>query len=195
MGMHLTVIYFGILTIILLAVVFRFVAEEWRIKKRWVFLLIFVFVNIFSFITDMVVIKLKKNSEGLKTISYNFEKSKMEYELKDMNYTKFNAEIEMTNYGNESKQFYMTIDELRYEKDGFNGIEVLRPEGNRTVFDLEGNKTMVFKINLDEYKISGGRVSRNGGGSGPIKDIVLTDENNNKIRLDKNNFFGTELNE
>lgn len=195
MGTHLAPIYFGIITIILLAIVFRFVAEEWKIKKRWVFLLIYVFVNIFSYLTDVSVIKLKKNSHGLRAISYNSEKSKMEYQLKDMNYTKFNAEIEMTNYGNESKKFYMTIDDLRYGKDGFNGIEVLTKEGNRAVFELEGNETMVFRINLNDYKISGGRATQNGGGSSTIKDIILTDENNNKIRLDKNNFFGTVLNE
>lgn len=195
MGMHWTVIYFGILTITLLAVVSRFVAEEWKIKKRWVFLLVIVFISLFSFITDTAVIKLKKNSDGLRTISFNLEKSKMEYESRDMKYTKFNGEIEMTNYGNESKQFYMTINDFRYEKEGFNGIDVLTKEGNRARFELEGNETRGFRINLDECKISGGRVSENGGGSGPIKDIILTDENNNKIRLDKNNFFGTELNE
>lgn len=195
MGTHWTVFYFGILTIILLALTFRFVADEWKIKKRWVFLLIFVFVNIFSYLTDAAVIKLKKNSDGLKTISYNSEKSKIEYLSKDMNYIKYNAEIEMTNYGNESKQFYMTIDDLRYEKDGFNGIDVLTNDGNRAVFELEGNETMVFRINLNDYKISGGRATQNGGGSSNIKDIIITDENNNKIRLDKNNFFGTVLNE
>lgn len=195
MGTHWTVFYFGILTIILLALVFRFVADEWKIKKRWVFFLIFVFVNIFSYLTDATVIKLKKNSDGLKTISYNSEKSKIEYLSKDMNYTKYNAEIEMTNYGNESKQFYMTIDDLRYEKDGFNGIDVLTKDGNRAVFELEGNETMVFRINLNDYKISGGRATQNGGGSSNVKDIIITDEKNNKIRLDKNNFFGTVLKE
>lgn len=195
MGTHLTAIYFGILTLILMALVFRFVADEWKIKKRWVFLLIFLFVYIFSYITDAAVIKIKKNSDGLKTISYNYEKSKIEYQSRDMNYTKFNAEIEMTNYGNERKQFYIKINDLHNKEDGLNGIDVLTKDGNKAVFELEGNETMIFSINLNDYKISGGRASKNGGGSVTIKDLVLTDENNNKIRLDKNNFFGTELNE
>ncbi|WP_160687722.1 hypothetical protein [Clostridium sp. C2-6-12] len=194
-GTHLAVIYFGILTIVLLALVFRFVADEWKIKKRWVFILIFVFVNIFNYITDATVIKLKKNSDGLRTIGYNFEKSKIEYQSKDMSYTKFNSEIEMTNYGNERKQFYMIINDFDYKEDGLNGIDVLTRGGEKAVFELEGNETMVFRINLNDYKISGGRVSQNGGGSDTVKDLVLTDENNNKIRLDKNNFLGTVLNE
>lgn len=194
-GMHFTAIYFGILTIILLAVVFRFVAEEWKIKKRWVFLLIIVFINLFSFITDAAVRNIKKNSDGLRTIGLNSENSKMEYKLKDMKYVKFNAEIELVNYGNESKQFNMKINDLAYKEDGLDGIDVFTKDGNKEVFELEGNETMVFRINLDDYKILGGRVVQNGGGSGPIKDIVLTDENNNKVRLDKNNFFGIELNE
>lgn len=194
-GMHFTVIYFGILTIILLAVVFRFVAEEWKIKKRWVFLLVIVFINLFNFITDAAVRNIKKNSDGLRTIGFNLENSKMEYQSKDMKYTKFNAEIELINYGNESKQFYMKINDLDNKEDGLNGIDVFTKDGNKAVFELEGNETMVFRINLDEYKILGGRVVRNGGGSESINDIILTDENNNKVILDRNNFFGIELNE
>ena len=193
--MHFTVIYFGILTIILLAVVFRFVAEEWKIKKRWVFLLVIVFINLFNFITDAAVRNIKKNSDGLRTIGFNLENSKMEYQSKDMKYTKFNAEIELINYGNESKQFYMKINDLDNKEDGLNGIEVFTKDGNKAVFELEGNETMVFRINLDEYKILGGQVVRNGGGSESISDIILTDENNNKVILDRNNFFGIELNE
>lgn len=195
MGMHWTVIYFGILTIILLAVVFRFVAEEWKIKKRWVFLLVIVFINLFSFITDAAVRNIKKNSDGLRTIGFNSENSKMEYQSKDMKYVKFNAEMELVNYGNESKQFYMKINDLDHKEDGLNGIDIFTKDGNNAVFELEGNETMVFRINLDDYKILGGRVVQNGGGSESIRDIILTDENNNKIRLDKNNFFGIELNE
>ena len=119
----------------------------------------------------------------------------MKYQSKYMEYTKFNAEIELVNYGNESKQFYMKINDLNNKEDGLNGIDVFTKDGNKAFFELEGNETRVFRINLDEYKMSGGRVSQNGGGSGPIKDIILTDENNNKVRLDKNNFFGIELTE
>lgn len=157
--------------------------------------MIIVFINLFSFITDAAVRNIKKNSDGLRTIGLNLENSKMEYKSKDMKYVKFNAEIELVNYGNESKQFYMKINDLAYKEDGLDGIDVFTKDGNKAVFELEGNETMVFRINLDDYKILGGRVVHNGGGSGPIKDIVLTDENNNKVRLDKNNFFGIEFNE
>lgn len=195
MGMHLTAIYFWIFTSILLALVFRFVAEEWKIKKRWVFLLVIVFLNLFSFITDAAVINIKKNSDGLRSIGLNLENSKMEYQSKDMKYTTFNGEIELTNYGNQSKKFYMKINDLHNKEDGLNGVEVFKKDGNKAVFELEGNETMIFRINLEDYKILGGRVLQNGGGSESIRDIILTDENNNKIRLGKNNFFGIELTE
>lgn len=194
-GMHLTVIYFGLLTIILLYVVLKFAVEKWRIRKRWFLLLVIVFINLFSFITDATVRNIKKNSNGLRTIGFNSENSKMEYQSKDMEYTKFNAEIELVNYGNESKEFYITINDFGYREDRPNGIDVCTKDGEKAVFELEGNENEVFRINLDEYKILGVRASRNGGGSGYIKDIILTDENNNKVRLDKNNFFGIELNE
>ena len=194
-GMHLTVIYFGILTIILLYVVLNYTVEKCGIRKRWVLLLVIIFISMFSFITNATAKNIKKNSNGLRTIGFNSENSKMEYQSKDMKYTKFNAEIELVNYGNESKKFYMTINDFGYREDGFNGIDVCTKDGKKAVFELEGNENEVFRINLDEYKILGVGASRNGGGSGYIKDIILTDENNNKVRLDKNNFFGIELNE
>lgn len=192
-GMHLTVIYFGILTIILLYVVLNYTVEKCGIRKRWVLLLVIIFISMFSFITNATAKNIKKNSNGLRTIGFNSENSKMEYQSKDMKYTKFNAEIELVNYGDESKEFSMTIDDLDYRKDRFKDIDIFTKDGEKAVFKLEGNETEIFRINLDEYKILGGRVSQNGGGKGIIKDIILTDENNNKIRLDKNNFFGIEL--
>ena len=194
-GMHLTVIYFGILTIVLLYVVLNFAVGKCGIRKRWVLLLVIVFINMFSFITNGVAKNIKRNSDGLGTIGLNSENSKMEYKSKDMQYTKFNAEIELVNYGDESKEFSMTIDDLYYKEDGIKDIDIFTKDGKKTVFKLEGNETEIFRINLDEYKILGGRVSQNGGGNGVIEDIILTDENNNKIKLDKNNFFGVELSE
>lgn len=155
-GMHLTVIYFGVLTIILLYVVLKFAVEEWGIRKRWVLLLVIVFINLFSFINDATVRNIKKNSNGLRTIGFNAENSKIEYQSKDMKYVKFNAEIEIVNYGNESKEFYMTINDLDYREDGLNGIDICTKDGKKAIFELEGNENEVFKINLDEYKILGG---------------------------------------
>lgn len=194
-GMHLTVIYFGILTIILLYVVLSFSVEKCGIRKIWVLFLVIIFINIFSFITDNISRNIKKNSYGLRTIGFNSENSKMEYQSKDMKYTKFNAEIELVNYGNDSKEFSMTIDGVNYREDGVKGIDVFTKDGKKAVFELEGNETESFRIDLDQYELSGGRVYQNGGGNGTIKDIILTDEDNNKIRLDKNNFFGIEINE
>jgi len=108
----LTVIYFGVLTLILLYVVLKLAIEKLEIRKRWALLLVIVFINLFSFITDAKVRNIKKNSNGLRTIGFISENSKMEYQSKDMKYTKFNAEIELINYGNESKKFYITINDL-----------------------------------------------------------------------------------
>ena len=72
-GMHLTVIYFGILTIILLYVVLKYTVEKCGIRKRWVLLLVIVFINMFSFITNATAKNIKKNSNGLRTIGFNSE--------------------------------------------------------------------------------------------------------------------------
>lgn len=192
-GMHLTFIYFGILTIVLLVIVLDFSAEKCGIRKRWVLLLVIVFINMFSFTTNAIAKNIKKNSNGLLTIGFNSKNSKIEYQSKDMKYTEFNAEIEMVNYGNESKEFYITLVAPDYEKEGFEDIDISTKDGNKAVFELDGNETRTFNINLDEYAISGGRLAKNGGGKCTIQDIILTDENDNKIRLDENNFFGVKL--
>ncbi len=194
-GTHLTFIYFGILTIVLLVIVLDFSVEKCGIRKRWVLLLVIVFINMFSFTTNAIAKNIKKNSNGLLTIGFNSKNSKMEYKSKDMKYTEFNAEIEMVNYGNESKEFYLTIDNPAHREEDVKSINVFTKDGNKAVFELEGNETKTFKINLNEYEISGGRLAKNGGGKGTIQDIILTDENDNKIRLDENNFFGVKLSE
>jgi len=97
--------------------------------------------------------------------------------------------------GDESKEFYLTIDSPTYRKEGIQNINIFTKDGNKAVFELEGNETTTFKINLNEYKISGGRLTQNGNGEGTIQEVILTDEKDNKIRLDNNNFFGVDISE
>jgi len=112
-GIHYTTLYFGILTILWLYIVLKFAIEKWGMKKRWVILLFFVFINMFTFTIDVTAKNIKKNSDGLLTVGFNSQNSRIEYKSKGREYTDFDAEIELTNYSDESKRFYITIDYLR----------------------------------------------------------------------------------
>ena len=65
-GMHLTVIYFGILTIILLYVVLNFTVGKCRIRKIWTFLLVIIFVcfdkyGSFTLSHEIIIVERKKS--------------------------------------------------------------------------------------------------------------------------------------
>lgn len=190
-GIHLTIFYFSILVILGLYLVRKYVIDGLGIRTRNVIFLFIAFITIFSLVTNAAVISIKKHSNGLLSVGYNSRNSKMDYKSEVMKYTEFNAEIQMTNYGNKSKEFYLTIDSPFYRKEGIKHIDIFTKDGNRAIFRLNADETKTLKINLDEYVIKGGRLSLNG--SGIIDEIILTDMQGNIIRLDDNNFFGIEI--
>lgn len=192
-GVHLTIFYFSILVILGLYLVRKYVIDGLGIRTRNVVFLFIAFITIFSLITNAAVISIKKHSNGLLSVGYNSRNSKMDYKSETMKYTEFNAEIQMTNYGNRSKEFYLTIDSSFYRKEGIEHIDIFTKDGNRAIFRLNADETKTLKINLDEYMIKGGRLSLNGSGSGIIDEIILTDMQGKAVRLDGNNFFGIEI--
>lgn len=195
-GTHLTVFYFSILVVLGLYLVRKYAVYGLGIRTRNVLFLFIAFVIIFSLVTNITARNIKKYSEGLLSLGYNSKNSKMKYKSESMEYTEFNAEIQMINYGNQSKEFYITIDSPFYRKEGTEHIDIFNKDGNRATFRLNGNETKTFKINLDEYNIKGGRLSLNGigGGSGVIEELILTNVNGDSIRLDDDNFGEIEIN-
>lgn len=193
-GTHLTIFYFGTLTILGLYLVRKYVIEEWGMRTRNVIILFIVLITVFTSVTNFTARSVKKYSDGLLSVGYNSENSRMSYRSKEMEYTEFNAEIEMMNYGDESKEFNLVIVSPFYREEGTEHIDIFTKDKNKAIFRLDGNETKTFKINLNEYKISGGRLSLNGGGSGLIQDIILTDAQGKAIRLGENNFFGIQIN-
>ncbi|MFT5874857.1 MAG: hypothetical protein ACI8WT_003836 [Clostridium sp.] len=193
-GAHLTVFYFSALAIIGLFLVRKYAMDGLGIRTRNLLFSFIAFITIFSLLTNITAINVKKYSDGLLSIGFNSNNSKMEYKSESMEYTEFNAQIEMKNYGNESKEFYLAIDNPFYREESTEHIDIFTKEGSKATFRLNGNETRTFEINLDEYKIKGGRLSINGGSNGIIEEIFLTNAQGNAISLESNNFFGIEMN-
>lgn len=192
-GMHLTVIYFGILFIISLFLVGKYAIDGLKIRRRSILLIFIVLMTVFSLVTGMAARSIKSNSAGLLAIGYNASGSSMNYRTQDNKFVEFTAEFQLTNYSNEKKTFYLSIDSPFYREDEIEEISFYTFDGKRANFELEGNETKFFSLTLDSYNVVGGREFQNGSLSGIIQEIVLTDDVGNKVRLDGENFYGVEL--
>ncbi|WFD09801.1 hypothetical protein [Tepidibacter hydrothermalis] len=190
-GNHLTIIYFGILFMIFLHLVGKYVIDGLGIRIRSVFLIFVVLVTVFYSITGITAKNIKKNSSGLLAIGYNPAHSSMNYRYEDNKFVEFIAEFELTNYSDEKKTFYLSIDSPFYREDGIDPISFYTFDGDRAVFELEGNETKLFLLSLDNYNVIWNRNFGSGGGT--VQQLVLTSDKGNKVRLDNKNFFGFEL--
>ena len=193
-GIHLTVIYFGILFLIGLFLVEKYAIDGLNIKRKSVFIIFVAFMVVFSSITGITARDIKKNSSGLLTIGYNSSGSSMNYRSEDSKFVEFTAEFELTNYSNEKKTFYLSIDNPYYSEDAIEEISFYTLDGKRAIFELGSNETKSFSLSLDNYNLVGGRGFQNRSGNGIVEEIVLTNYMGNKVRLNNNNFFGIELN-
>lgn len=192
-GTHLTIFYFGILTIIGLFQIHKYAIDELGIRKRYVLILCIAFITILNSATSISVRSVKKHSDHLLSIGCNYKNSKMSFASKDTEFTQFKADIEMMNYSDRSKEFNLTI-VSPFHREGTAYFDIFTKGGNKAIFNLSGNETKILNINLDEYKIVSRGFPSNISGNGDIQEVILTDKQGNSIRLDVNNFLGIELN-
>lgn len=191
-GIHLTVYYFGIFTILGIFFVDKYVKKGLGIKKGNILLFFIALLTIFTLATNFAVENIKERSEGLLSIGFNSKVSSLSYQYDEGDFTKFNVELEMTNYSNKSREFYLTIENPFSEKENIDLIEIYNKDGKRALFSIGGNETLLLDIDLNHYSFKGGNlmVGSGGSGAGTIEHIILTDTKGNKVRLVNNNFFG-----
>ncbi|ACV64110.1 hypothetical protein Dtox_3380 [Desulfofarcimen acetoxidans DSM 771] len=192
-GIHLTVIYFGVLFILSLFLVEKYAIKRFNIRGRSVFFISVVLMIVFSSITGVTVKHVKSNSAGLLSIGYNSSDSSINYRSEDNKLVEFTAKFKLTNYSNEKKTFYLCINNPFDREKRIEEISFYTFDGKRAIFQLEGNETKSFSLSLDRYDVVGGRELQNVSGRGVVQEIVLTDDKSNKVRLDSKNFFGVEI--
>jgi hypothetical protein len=193
-GLHLTIIYFGILFIICLFVVGKYAVNRMNIRRRNVFFVFLALMIVFYSITGVTVQHIKSNSQGLLSIGYSSSESSIDYRSENNKFIEFIAEFELTNYSNEKRTFYFSITNPYDREEGIEEIRFYNNDGKRAMFELKGNQTKLFSLGLDNYDVIGGREFQNGSGSGIVQEILLTDDKGIKVRLDSKNFFGVEIN-
>ena len=193
-GTHLTIFYLMPLFIIGIILVKRYAIRDLKIKWRIV-IIVFIGLNtIFTLSTGAIAKNIKSNSEGLLPIGFEQEEDNdMEYEFNDGRYTKFKADIKLTNYSKEDKQFHLMIDN-NYDE---NLIRLYNLDGSKAIFKLKGKETKVFPINLDNYLVKDGDMNEidyvRGAGSGVITGVIVFDDRGDEVKIDSNNFFGIRL--
>ncbi len=193
-GFHLTILYFGAASMIAYFFVRQFAIEGYGMRGGRVFLLTVIFLTCFYLLTDVVVIGIKGNSEGLLSIGYEPD-ARISFRSTEKEITSFQAELQLTNYSNEDKEFYLTIlfpmhgDYRMYHK-------LLTKENEPAIFRLEGKESRLLELNLQQYNVVYQPISaeyNNAGGQGSIPALILTDKYGTEIELSSKNFFGLEL--
>jgi hypothetical protein len=189
-GIHLTIFYFGILFILGLFLVQKYATSGLNIKGRNLFIIFVVLILTFASITGMTARIIKKYSSGLLTIGYVPNSSSMNYKSDNKGLVEFTAEFKLTNYSGEKKTFHIIIDNPFYSEDEINFYTF---NGELAIFELDGKETKTFSLSLEDYNILSGYGSLNGSGIGVIREIVLSNDKDNKVRLYDNYFYGIEL--
>lgn len=187
-GTHFTIIYFGVLFIISLFLVERYAINNLNISRRKIFLIFIVMVTLFYLLTGKIAINIKKNSPGLSSIGFNLSESEIDYWSDESGIVEFKAKFELTNFSEEEKHFYISMNRELYEREGFNEINFYTLSGEKAIFKIYGNESKSFSVSLNDYIITGG--IQNGGEGGIIEEIILTNENGDKAILNKNNDNG-----
>lgn len=194
-GFHLTIIYFGVLFLLGLYLVYKYSINKYGFTRKKVFILFIVFVSIFTIATNLTAVTIKKNSDGLFSIGFNSNKSKISYDYDGEKYTSFKGKIALKNYADETRDFYITIiSPFNRGSKKVERIEVLNEKGDKVLFRLSPGENRIFKINLDNFQFSQGSHLSVSSGSGYIKNVILTDRGEKSIKLSDNNFFGLKIN-
>jgi hypothetical protein len=190
---HLTVIYFGILFVISLVMVRVYAVERFPMKRRVIFLVFIAILQVFTFITDTTIKTVKASEPGLLAIGYIKGDSHIHYSYKNKVLTEFSAKFELTNYSNEVKSFNLAIVPFDV-RDQVSLINFYTVEGEKAVFELWPKQSKTFNISLEDYKVDWNVIHEElGSGGGSIKEIILSDEEGNSIKLNSSNLLGERV--
>lgn len=197
-GLHLTVIYFGIILIIGIFLIEKYVILGQNIKRWKAFLAFVLVVTIFYLIIAVPATYIKGNSYGLLSIGYDktneghFSCQYSEDELQN-----FNATFELTNYSEEQKEFYIQIIEIDPESKFHESFTIYNEDNELAMFKLRGKETKSFRVSSDEYSVVRQYESKDDiliqSWRGTIKEFILSNQEGNKVKLQKGKFFGAEL--
>ena len=182
-GLHLNVLYFGILFFASLFFVNIYAIRLNGMKNREVLVSFILLILLFNVTTEVTAQFIKKNADGLLSIAYSSEESKIEYTVKDNEVQEFTVSFSLKNYSDQVQKFTVSIDE----------IDILNSDGTLAVFLLMPGESKHFELDSPEYRIEGESISEVAYSSGSVSDIILTNTKGKSIKLTRNDIFGEVL--
>ena len=173
MGLHLTIFYFGIPFLVCFFWLLQRLGKQNR--KPVVFVVLILGVVILSFLTTQGVLLTKTVSDNLYALTYHDENAKVEYRVDGGVIKKFICQVTLTNHGSEPQQFELSIKGLRAFEEEDEILTILNEKGYPASFRLDGKESRTFVIEYPEYMPSVMLRYNNGGFSGTVQTILLTD--------------------
>jgi len=173
MGVHLTIVYFGIPFL----VCFFWLSHRLRRanRKPVVFVILIVGCIVLSFLTTQGVLLSKTLSNSLYALTYDNENANIQYRVENDKLKEFRCEVTLTNHGSQPQQFELSIKGLQVFISDETHLTILDETGNPATFKLDGKETRTFVIEYPEFEPSYRLMYNNGGFGGTIQTILLKD--------------------
>ncbi|WP_105620077.1 transporter permease [Vallitalea okinawensis] len=192
-GLHLTVLYFGVIIITGLFVIEKSLIIPKKIKRWKAFMIFVLLVSLSHLITTSVLISIKSNSPGV--LSVGFDKTSEGYYEIEYNGDKlidFDVKLELRNYSDEDKQFSIQFEKKYKEEHSKEIFTIYDKENNIAVFSLEARAEKIFEIDPENYYIEREQTGRDDiySSRGSIQEVMLINKQGDSVRLHKDNFLG-----
>lgn len=173
-GIHLTVLYFGFLFLICLYFFRKYSKAMNNLTPVNKFVIFVLLVAVMATVSGYTAKHMKSNASGLKSIGYVSPDNQLEYRSIDNKIVAFNAYFTLKNYSDDKRTFHISIDSPWARKEKVKAIKIYNLKGNEALFTLAGKEEKTFQINLENYKIEGGKGLAHGGFKGNIDELVLS---------------------
>jgi len=182
-GRHNTPYIFGMLFLISLLFVYLVSMKKHKLRKIEIlsaFLIMMIAVN-FSVTTSVQT--FMKNEEGLKALSHEPREGRLEYEFVNDDLVEFDMNIELTNYSQEAKSFYVSFKNYYDNELGSNEIMVKTMDGQPALFTIEGDTSEVINITSKDYILDGWQYTGDHYKAISIQEFTLRDPEGQLIIL------------
>lgn len=191
-GTHYAAIFFLMMFFIALLFVGFYAVERLGMKKMKVFIVFVLLVTSYTVTTGFFAQEIKKNSDGLLSIAYDSKDNHLDYKYKEDGDFELNLVLNLKNYGDESKEFFMSFDSRWSRADGLEPLEVLNKDGSKASFILHAGEEKTFELRDDLYKLSRGESIFISSSRGGIDEVILSNKEE-VVQLTQKNFFGIHL--
>lgn len=181
-GMHLTVIYFGIIFFIVYMLYKRITIDESNKKIKHKLLLFICSVTILYLSHSAIVHMMMQNADGLSSIAITSSGNSYQYTIVNGELEEFECEFSLTNYSREAKHF-----SVAGYINNITKFEIYNKQGELAKFYLHSKGSSIYKINNDnfEIKVNSIDMQQYSGGSGIIDSLILIDDNGNSTKIKK----------